>query len=217
MNSLPFADKGKIYNMLIEINPINPQLRLIEQVVKSLKNGAIVCYPTDTGYGMGCDLFNPKAIKQLVQLKKRPRHKPFSFMCSDLTDISQYAHVSNTAYRLLKKNLPGPYTFVLPGTKLVPKVMATKQKTVGIRVPSHQICKLLIETLGNPIVNTSVQLEEEETKLAEPFEIEQYLGKRVEMIVDGGPIYPDPSSVIDLTSDYPEILRVGKGDVNPFR
>ena len=203
--------------MLIEINPINPQLRLIEQVVKALQNGVIVCYPTETGYGMGCDLFNQKAIKQLVQLKKRPQHKPFSFMCSNLTDISQYAHVSNTAYRLMKKNLPGPYTFVLPGTKLVPKIMATKQKTVGIRVPSHPICKLLLETLGHPIVNTSVQLEDEEAKLAEPFQIEQYLGKRVELIVDGGPIYPDPSSVIDLTSDYPEILRVGKGDVNPFR
>jgi tRNA threonylcarbamoyl adenosine modification protein (Sua5/YciO/YrdC/YwlC family) len=138
-------------------------------------------------------------------------------MCSDLTDISQYAHVSNTAYRLLKKNLPGPYTFVLPGTKLVPKIMATKQKTVGIRVPGHPISQLLLKTLGNPIVNTSVQLEDEETKLAEPFAIEQYLGKRIELIVDGGPIYPDPSSLIDLTSDSPEILRIGKGDVNPFR
>jgi len=203
--------------MLLEINPINPQPRLIEQVVKLLKNGAIVCYPTDTGYGIGCDLFNQKAIKQIVQLKKRPAHKPFSFMCSNLTDISQYAHVSNTAYRLLKKNLPGPYTFVLPGTKLVPKIMSTKQKTVGIRVPGHPICKLLLETLGNPIVNTSVQLEDEEIKLAEPFQIDEYIGKRIELIVDGGPIYPDPSSVIDLTSDTPEILRVGKGDVNPFR
>ncbi len=203
--------------MLLEINPVNPQLRLIEQVVKSLKSGSIVCYPTETGYGMGCDLFNQKAIKQLVQLKKRPAHKPFSFMCSNLTDISQYAHVSNTAYRLLKKNLPGPYTFVLPGTKLVPKIMATKQKTVGIRVPSHPICQLLLETLGNPIVNTSAQFDEDDASLTEPFEIELYLGKRIEIVVDGGPIYPDPSSVIDLTSDYPEILRVGKGDVNPFR
>jgi tRNA threonylcarbamoyl adenosine modification protein (Sua5/YciO/YrdC/YwlC family) len=117
----------------------------------------------------------------------------------------------------MKKNLPGPYTFVLPGTKLVPKIMATKQKTVGIRVPSHPISQLLLKTLGNPIVNTSVQLEDEETRLAEPFEIEQYLGKRIELIVDGGPIFPDPSSIIDLTSDYPEILREGKGDINPFR
>jgi len=203
--------------MLLEINPKNPQLRLIEQVVKILKNGAVICYPTDTGYGIGCDLFNQRAIKQIVQLKKRPKQKPFSFMCSDLSDISQYAHVSNTAYRLLKKNLPGPYTFVLPGTKLVPKVMATKQKTVGIRVSGHPISQLLIETLGNPIVNTSVQLEDEEIKLAEPFMIEEYLGNRIDLVIDGGDIYPDPSSVIDLTTDFPEILRVGKGDVSPFR
>jgi tRNA threonylcarbamoyl adenosine modification protein (Sua5/YciO/YrdC/YwlC family) len=203
--------------MLLEINPTNPQLRLIEQVVKLLKNGAVICYPTDTGYGIGCDLFNQKSIKQIIQLKKRPKQKPFSFMCSDLTDISRYAHVSNTAYRLLKKNLPGPYTFVLPGTKLVPKVMATKQKTVGIKVPSHPISQLLLETLGNPIVNTSAQLEDEEAIFAEPFEIEQYIGNRIDLIIDGGAIYPDPSSVIDLTSDYPEVLRVGKGDVNPFR
>ncbi|MGW8194315.1 MAG: L-threonylcarbamoyladenylate synthase, partial [Desulforhopalus sp.] len=112
--------------MLLEINATNPQTRLIERVVKLLQNGAIICYPTDTGYGIGCDLLNQKAIKQIIQLKRRPKLKPFSFMCSDLTDISKYAHVSNTAYRLLKKNLPGPYTFVLPGTKLVPKIMATK-------------------------------------------------------------------------------------------
>lgn len=203
--------------MFLEINAENPQLRLIEPVIKQMKNGALVCYPTDTGYGIGCDLFSPKAIKRLIQLKKRPRKKPFSFMCSNLTHISQFAHVSNSAYRLLKRNLPGAYTFVLPGTKLVPKIMATKQKTVGIRVPAHPICKLLIETLGNPIINTSVQLDGEEDTLAEPFEIEQYLKNRVDVIIDGGRVFPDPSSIIDLTGDYPVILREGKGDVTPFR
>lgn len=203
--------------MLLEINPFNPQPRLISQVVSRLKGGGVICYPTDTGYGIGCDLFNSKAIKQIIQLKRRPKHKPFSFICANLTDISKYAHVSNTAYRLLKKNLPGPYTFVLPGTKLVPKVMATKQKTVGIRVTDQPICRMLIEELGNPIVNTSMQLEEQDDFLADPYDIDQYLGNRLDLIIDGGPIYPDPSSVIDLTSDYPEILRVGKGDVTPFR
>jgi tRNA threonylcarbamoyl adenosine modification protein (Sua5/YciO/YrdC/YwlC family) len=202
--------------MLLEINPINPQLRLIEQVVKMLQNGAVICYPTDTGYGIGCDLMNQKAIKAIMFLKRRPKDKPFSFMCSDLTDISRYAHVSNTAYRLMKKSLPGPYTFVLPGTKLVPKVMASKQKTVGIRVPAHPICTLLLKTLGNPIVNTSAQLEDDEP-FAEPFLLEEYLGNRIDLIIDGGSIFPDPSSVIDLTSDSPEILRVGKGDVTPYR
>lgn len=203
--------------MLLEINPDNPQTRLIDKAVKLLKNGAIICYPTDTGYGIGCDLFNQKSIKQIVQLKKRPKQKPFSFMCSDLSDISRYAHVSNTAYRLLKKSLPGPYTFVLPGTKLVPKVMASKQKTVGIRVADNPISQLLIQTLGNPIVNTSVSLDEDDTALGEPFKIEEYLGNRVELVIDGGDIFPDPSTVVDLTTDFPEILRVGKGDANPFR
>jgi len=203
--------------MLFTINPENPQLRLIEQVIKQMKSGAVICYPTDTGYGIGCDLFDQKAIKKIIQLKRRPKKKPFSFMCSDLTHISQYAHVSNSAYRLLKRNLPGPYTFVLPGAKLVPKIMATKQKTVGIRVPAHPICKLLIETLGNPIINTSVLLDEEENSLSEPFEIEQYLANRVDIIIDGGRIFPDPSSIIDLTGDFPVVLREGKGDVTPFR
>lgn len=203
--------------MLLEINPFNPQQRLIDRAVKMLKSGAIICYPTDTGYGIGCDLFNPKSIKEIMQLKKRPKQKPFSFMCSDLSDISRYAHVSNTAYRLLKKNLPGPYTFVLPGTKLVPKVMATKQKTVGIKVPTHEISRILLQTLGNPIVNTSVQLEDDEATLAEPYEIDEYIGNRIGLIIDAGPIYPDPSSVVDLTGDYPEVLREGKGDVTPFR
>ncbi len=203
--------------MLLEINPDNPQTRLIDKAVKLLKNGAIICYPTDTGYGIGCDLFNQKSIKQIVQLKKRPKQKPFSFMCSGLSDISRYAHVSNTAYRLLKKSLPGPYTFVLPGTKLVPKVMASKQKTVGIRVADNPISQLLIETLGNPIVNTSVSLDENDTALGEPFKIEDYLGNRVELVIDGGDIFPDPSTVVDLTTDYPEILRVGKGDASLFR
>jgi len=203
--------------MLFTINPENPQLRLIEQVIKQMKSGAVICYPTDTGYGIGCDLFDQKAIKKIIQLKRRPKKKPFSFMCSDLTHISQYAHVSNSAYRLLKRNLPGPYTFVLPGAKLVPKIMATKQKTVGIRVPAHPICKLLIETLGNPIINTSVLLDEEENSLSEPFEIGQYLANRVDIIIDGGRIFPDPSSIIDLTGDFPVVLREGKGDVTPFR
>ena len=202
--------------MLININPDNPQLRLIQQVVEHLQAGAIICYPTDTGYGVGCDLFHQKAIKRLMQIKKRPEGKPFSFMCSSLTNISEYAHVSNTAYRLMKKNLPGAYTFVLPGTKLVPKIMATKQKTVGIRVPANPICLLLLETLGNPLVNTSIPVESEHPVPTEAYEIEMLLGNRIEIIIDGGPVYPDPSSLIDLTGDNPEILREGKGDIAPF-
>ncbi len=201
--------------MLIAINPDNPQQRLIDQVVRELRSGAIICYPTDTGYGIGCDMFNQKAIKKIIQLKHRPKDKPFTFMCQDLKNISEYAHVSNNAYRLLKKNLPGPYTFVLPGTKLVPKLMSSKQKTVGIRVPDSNICQRLLATLGNPIINTSVPYENDPPPI-EAYEIEMLIGNRVDIIVDGGPAYPDPSTVIDLTGDTPEILRKGKGDLTPF-
>ncbi len=203
--------------MIIEINPDNPQLRHIRRVVDQINHGAVICYPTDTGYGIGCNIFSPKAIKKIVRLKKRPVNKPFSFMCYDLKNISQYAHVSNTAYRLLKKNLPGPYTFVLPGTKLVPKVMTTKQKTVGIRVPENTICRSLLEGLGSPIINTSIPVDDDTAPPTEAYQIEMLLNNRVDVIIDGGPVYPDPSSVIDLTGDSPEILREGKGDVNPFR
>lgn len=202
--------------MLLSINPENPQLRLIQQVVEKLKGGAVICYPTDTGYGIGCDIFDPRSIKWIQQITGRPAHKPFSFMCSDLRHISEYAHVSNTAYRLLKKCLPGPYTFVLPGTKLVPKIMLTKQKTVGIRVPAHPICRLLIETLGHPLLNASVPANDDRPP-CEPYEIDDLIGNRVDLIIDGGPVYPDPSSVIDLTRDTPEIIRTGKGDISLFR
>lgn len=200
--------------MLLEINPINPQARLIQRVVNVLKDGGIISYPTDSGYGIGCDIFNQKAIKRLIQLKQRPANKPFTFMCSDLTHISEYAHVSNTAYRLLRKSLPGAYTFILPGTKLVPKIMMTKQKTVGIRVPANTICRMLIEDLGNPLVNTS--LPENESLLNEAWLIAEQLGNQVDLVIDGGPIATDPSSMIDLTSDVPEVIREGKGDISLF-
>ncbi len=203
--------------MSIEINPHNPQTRLIKQVADLLRHGAVICYPTDTGYGIGCDIFNAKAIRQVELLKRRPPNKPFSFMCSDLKNISEFAHVSNTAYRLLKKNLPGPYTFVLPGTKLVPKVMTTKQKTVGIRVPENAICRALLAEFGAPIINTSLPLSDDVSPPTEAYEIDELIGNRVDLIIDGGSVYPDPSSVIDLTGDTPEILRAGKGDVTPFR
>ncbi len=202
--------------MIININPDNPQLRLVKQVAEKIRHGAVICYPTETGYGIGCDIFSPKAIKQIVQLKRRPKNKPFSFMCPDLKNISLYAHVSNTAYRLLKKNLPGPYTFVLPGTKLVPKVMTTRQKTVGIRVPENAICRMLLEELDTPIINTSIPVDDDTQGPNEAYQIDMLIGNRVDLVIDGGPVYPDPSSLIDLTGDSPAILREGKGDVTPF-
>ena len=182
-----------------------------------MRNGGVICYPTDTMYGIGCDIYNSKAVKRVYQIKKRPKHKPFSFMCSGLKNIAEYSHVSNTAYRLMKKNLPGAYTFVLPGTKLVPKIMLTRQKTVGIRVPDNPICLALIEELGNPILNTSATSDHEDGKtISEAYEVAELYGNQLDLVIDGETVYPNPSTVISLTSDYPEILREGKGDIAPF-
>ena len=208
--------KGERRFMLLAINPQNPQPRLIQQVIDALKSGGVICYPTDSGYGMGCDLFSPKAIKRVAQIKRRPKGKPFTFLCSDLKNISEYAHVSNTAYRLMKKSLPGPYTFVLPGTKLVPKAMASKQKTVGIRVPADPICRLLLAELGHPIVNTSIPVEDDDEALYDPYDVDLAFGRQVELVVDGGPVWPNRSSVIDLTGDAPQVLREGQGDLSLF-
>ena len=201
--------------MLLAINPENPQPRLIRRVADQLRGGAVLCYPTDTVYGIGCDIFNQKAVKRVFQVKRRPRHKPFSFICSDLKNITNYGYISNIAYKLMKKNLPGSYTFVLPATKLVPKIMITKQKTVGIRVPENNICLALVKELGNPILTTSAILEDS-LPLSEAYEFEELLGKNVDLVIDGGFVYPNPSTVVSLIDNYPEILRKGKGDVNQF-
>ena len=141
--------------MLISINPITPQPRLVAKVVEILKDGGIIAYPTDTYYGIGCDIMNKKAIQRIYQIKQRDASKPFSFICSDLKDISDYAKVTNYGYKTMKRHLPGPYTFILEGSKLVPKIMLTKRKTAGIRVPDHPICIALVKSLGNPIISTS--------------------------------------------------------------
>ena len=200
----------------IEINPYNPQPRLISTVVDTLRKGGVICYPTDTMYGIGCDIFNQKAVKRVHQVKKRPKHKPFSFMCSSLKNISEYAHVGNAAYRLMRKHLPGPYTLVLPGSKLVPKIMLTKQKTVGIRVPDSPICLAVIEEFGNPLLNTSATVEDRDEPVIDAFDVEDLFGCDVDLIIDGGEVFPNPSTVISLISEEPEILREGKGDIAPF-
>ncbi|OGP66097.1 MAG: threonylcarbamoyl-AMP synthase, partial [Deltaproteobacteria bacterium RBG_13_47_9] len=139
--------------MIISINPNNPQLRLIRKVVDILKNGRIIGYPTDTIYGVGCDLFNQEAIRKIHRLKKIEEKKPLSFICADLKDISRYAHVSNYGYKMMKRLLPGAYTFILKATKLVPKMAMTKQKTVGIRIPDNKICLALVRELDHPIIS----------------------------------------------------------------
>ncbi len=201
--------------MILRINPDNPQVRLLRQVVDVLTGGGLIGYPTDTGYALGCDLYNLKGISKLYQLKRRPLSKPFSFICADLKNISEYARVGNYAYKTMKRLLPGPYTFVLDGSKLVPKIMLTKRKTAGIRVPDNAICLALVGALGNPILSTSAKLPDGE-QLEQAFLIEEALGNRIDAVVDGGPVPGGPSSVISLIDDIPEVIREGLGDVSLF-
>lgn len=202
--------------MIIAINPKNPQMRLIRKVVDVLKEGGVIGYPTDTIYGVGCDLFNPEAIRKIHRLKKTDGKKPLSFICSDLKDISRYAYVTNYAYKTMKRLLPGAYTFILKATKLVPKIAMTKQKTVGIRIPDNKICLALVKELGNPIISTSVY-KPDEGLYNDPSEIEERFGRQLNLVIDGGVIVAGHSSIIDLTDDVPQVIRKGKGDITLFQ
>ncbi|RLB27902.1 MAG: threonylcarbamoyl-AMP synthase [Deltaproteobacteria bacterium] len=193
--------------MLLSINPDNPQKRLIDKVVQVLDQGGLIIYPTDTFYGIGCDLFQKKSIQRIYQLKRRPLTKPFSFVCANLKDISLYAQVSNHAYRIMKRSLPGPYTFILEGTRLVPKLMLTRRRTVGIRVPNNKICLSIVKNLGRPIISTSVPLDE-------PSVIHDTYSSLVETVIDGGVISYEPSTVVSLIDDRAEVIREGKGEIN---
>ena len=201
--------------MILEINPQNPQKRLIRRAVEVLRNGGVIAYPTDTYYGIGCDIFNKSAIERVYQLKRRPKHKPFSFICSDLKNISQYAQVTSYVYKTMKRLLPGPYTFILAGSRLVPKIMLTNRKTAGIRVPDNRICLKLVEELGNPIITTSATMPDGSI-FNDASLIHDYFKGRIDLVVDGSIVPGKPSSVISLIDDIPEVIRKGMGDVSIF-
>ena len=199
--------------MLLQINPQNPQPRLIAQVAEILRQGGAIAYPTDTTYGIGSSIFSKRGIDRIYQLKQREKKKPFSFICTDLSEVARYAKVSNYAFKVLKRFLPGPYTFVLDASSIVPDLLTTKQKTVGIRIPANRICLAIVTELGHPIVTTSANLSGEEP-ICDPFYIDDVLGKQLDMVIDGGVLSPDVSSVISLIGDFPAVLRKGVGDVS---
>jgi len=204
--------------MLLKINPETPQLRLIRKVVDILRQGGTIAYPTDTYYGIGCDIMNKRAIEKIYWLKQRNPKKPFSFICYDLKNISQYAKVTNYAYKTMKRLLPGPYTFVLEGSKLVPKMMLTSRKTAGIRVPNHPIALAFVKELGHPIISTTAPLADTPPSGGlDPSLIHDALGTQIDVVVDGGPVSGGPSSVVSLIDDTPVIIREGLGDVDIFR
>ncbi|PLX96925.1 MAG: threonylcarbamoyl-AMP synthase [Desulfuromonas sp.] len=196
--------------MILSINPDNPQARLVQKVVDCLKQGGVIAYPTDTTYGIGCDIFNKKGVKRIYQIKQRDARKPFSFICSDLSDISNYAQVSNFAFKTMKRNLPGPYTFVLEATRVVPDLLTTRQRTVGVRIPECPIVRAIVETLGHPLVTTSANISGEEV-CHDPIDIHDLFGSKLDMVVDGGILLGEPSTVISLVDDQVEILRQGSG------
>jgi tRNA threonylcarbamoyl adenosine modification protein (Sua5/YciO/YrdC/YwlC family) len=201
--------------MYLKVHPENPQGRHINRAVEVLREGGVIIYPTDTIYGIGCSVFDKNAIESIYRIKRQDRHKPFSFVCSDLSHISEYARVSNPAFRLMKHLIPGPYTFVLPasGLKQLPKSMISKRKTVGIRVPNNKICLAIIKELGHPILSASV-LDENGEALNNPEQIKDIYERQVDLILDGGIVVSGPSTVLDLTDERVVVLREGAGDVS---
>ncbi len=198
-----------------ELHPETPQIRYINKVVEKLKEGGVIIYPTDTVYGIGCDIFNKDALERIFAIKNDNNSKLFSFVCSDLKDISKYAKVSDYAYKTMHHLLPGPYTFILPAAKQVPKKLWSKRKTVGIRVPNNSVTLKLVELLGNPIISTSTTNRKGEV-LYDPFEIRNIFNSQVDIMISVGNLSGNPSSVIDLSEDEPEVVREGAGDVSMF-
>lgn len=199
--------------MIEEINNMNPQARKIAKVVEVLRGGGVIAFPTDTYYAIGCDIMNKKAIEKIYQLKQRDKKQPFSFLCADLKNISEYAKVSNQSYRIIKRLVPGPYTFILEGTRLVPKMMLNKRKEAGIRVPDHTICNAIVAALGNPIISTTASTPSGEY-LDSPFAIDSFFKNRIDIVIDGGNVSGGPSTVIAMSDSGIEVIREGIGKLD---
>ncbi|MDX9852761.1 MAG: L-threonylcarbamoyladenylate synthase [Tenuifilaceae bacterium] len=199
--------------MLIKLYPENPNPREVEKVVEVLRKGGVIIYPTDTVYGLGCDMTNSRAVERIIKIKGiRPKDASFSFICADLSNIAEYAKVDNPTFKLMKKNLPGPFTFILPGYNKVPDYFITKRKTVGIRVPNNSIPIEIVTMLGNPILTTSIKDEDGIVEYTtDPELIHERYQDIVDLVIDGG--YGDnvASTIVDCTGSEPEIVREGKG------
>lgn len=203
---------------LIEIHPENPQPRLVSQVVAIIRNGGVVVYPTDSGYAMGCHIGDKKALDRIRQIRDLEKDHNFTLVCRDLSELAFYARVDNTAFRLIKNNTPGPYTFILRATAEVPnRLKHPKKKTIGIRVPDNAIAQAILEALGEPMMNTSLILPgQDEGEVLAPYEIFDELNGRVDAVIDGGYCGHQETTVVDMTSGYPEIIRYGAGDATVF-
>lgn len=201
--------------MILKIHPITPEVRIVRKAAEILAAGGIVIYPTDTVYGIGCSIVNKSAIERIYLIKRQRADKPFSFVCSDLTNISEYAHVSNAAFKTMKHLVPGPYTFILPAARMkqLPKILVSKRKTVGVRVPDSKATLAIVKELGHPILSTSVTDENGEV-LNDPEDIKLLYNNAVDLILDGGILSSEQSTVLDLSGDEPVVVRKGAGDIS---
>lgn len=198
--------------MLIHVHPDNPQPRAIKTIVETLQKGGLIIYPTDTIYGIGCDIFQPKAIERICRIKQVvPQKAQLSFICYDLSDLSKYTKsISTPLYRILKSHLPGPYTFILPASREVPKILKSKKDTIGLRVPGNLIARTIVQELGRPILSASLPGEMIE-EYTDPELMFENFGNQVDIVIDGGIGGWVPSTIIDCTQEPPEILRQGAG------
>lgn len=201
----------------LQIHPDNPQQRLIEQAADIVRRGGIMAYPTDSAYALGCHLGDRAALDRIRHMRQLDKHHNFTLMCRDLSELATYARVDNQVFRLLKNHTPGAFTFILPGTSEVPRrLMHPKRKTIGLRVPDNRIALALLETLGEPLMSSSLLLPGQTLPLSDPEDIRDALDNQLELIIDGGNCGFEPTTVVDLTGPVPQVTRQGKGDASPF-
>lgn len=204
-------------SQFFQIHPENPQVRLIHRAVEILRDGGLIIYPTDSSYALGCLMGDKDAQDRIRAIRRVDDRHNFTLVCRDLTEISVYAKVDNVAYRLLKGLTPGPYTFLLTATREVPRRLQNpKRKTIGLRVPDNAIAQALLADLGEPLMSSTLSLPGEEMPLTDPYEMRDILGHAVDLVIDGGHCGFEPTTVVDLTGDSPEVVRVGRGDVTLF-
>ena len=200
------------------VHPDNPQGRLMQQAVNIINQGGVIVYPTDSGYALGCHLGDKKALERICQIRKIDKNHNFTLVCQDLSQLSEYARVDNSAYRLLKNNTPGAYTFIFKGSKDVPKrLLNPKKKTIGIRVPDNNICQALLTELAEPIMSTSLIMPGESMAECDPEQIRDLLEHQVDLIIHGGYLGEHPTTVVDFSNDDIEVIRKGEGDPSPFQ
>jgi tRNA threonylcarbamoyl adenosine modification protein (Sua5/YciO/YrdC/YwlC family) len=203
----------KIMAQFFRIHPENPQLRLVSQAVAILRSGGVIVYPTDSCYALGCQIGDKAGMERIRRIRKLDEQHNFTLVCRDLSEIGTYARVDNSAYRLLRAATPGPYTFLLRATREVPRRLQNpKRRTIGIRIPDSEIVRSLLDTLGEPIMSSSLLLPGEEMPMTEPDVMRERLGGNVDLVINGGYCGFDPSTVVDLTEGQPRVLRLGKGD-----